>query len=60
MARVADAREIAQAVLWLCSTDSSYVTDHALWVDGGWLARLICVLFTKLSTKTRLGGVLKL
>lgn len=39
MARVADAAEVARAVLWLCSDDSSYVTGHPLCVDGGWAAR---------------------
>jgi len=39
MARVADAAEIARAVVWLCSAESSYVTGHAMCVDGGWAAR---------------------
>jgi NAD(P)-dependent dehydrogenase (short-subunit alcohol dehydrogenase family) len=39
MARVADAFEIAGAVLWLCSAESAYVTGHALSVDGGWAGR---------------------
>jgi NAD(P)-dependent dehydrogenase (short-subunit alcohol dehydrogenase family) len=39
MNRVADAAEIARAVLWLASGESSYVTGQALCVDGGWVAR---------------------
>jgi NAD(P)-dependent dehydrogenase (short-subunit alcohol dehydrogenase family) len=31
--------EIARAVLWLSSEDSSFTTGHALAVDGGYLAR---------------------
>ena len=33
--RIGRADEIAHAVLWLCSTDASYVTGVALPVDGG-------------------------
>jgi NAD(P)-dependent dehydrogenase (short-subunit alcohol dehydrogenase family) len=39
MGRVADASEIARAVLWLCSNESSYVTGTSLTADGGWTAR---------------------
>ncbi len=38
MGRIAEAQEIARAVLWLCS-EASFVTGQALCVDGGWLAK---------------------
>lgn len=35
LGRSATAREIAEAVLWLCSPKSSFVTGHAMIIDGG-------------------------
>ncbi len=31
--------EVAEAVIWLCSDKSSFVTGQALAVDGGWVAQ---------------------
>ena len=39
MARLGKAREIADAVLWLCSDYSSFIIGHALPVDGGYTVR---------------------
>lgn len=39
MGRMAQPEEIAKVVLFLCSDDASYITGHALAVDGGWVAR---------------------
>ncbi|MDP8952718.1 MAG: SDR family oxidoreductase [Actinomycetota bacterium] len=39
MGRAADAVEIAQAVLWLCSDEAKYVTGQALAPDGGLMAK---------------------
>ena len=38
MGRFAEPGEIADAVLWLCSSASSFVTGHELAVDGGFTA----------------------
>lgn len=35
--RIGTAEEIANAVLWLCSDDASFVLGHALSVDGGYV-----------------------
>ncbi len=38
MGRMGTPQEIADAVLWLCSPGASFVTGHALAVDGGFVA----------------------
>jgi NAD(P)-dependent dehydrogenase (short-subunit alcohol dehydrogenase family) len=35
MRRLAQPDEIAQAMLWICSPENSFMTGHALAVDGG-------------------------
>lgn len=35
MRRLGDPREVAEAVVWLCSAKASFVTGHALPLDGG-------------------------
>jgi NAD(P)-dependent dehydrogenase (short-subunit alcohol dehydrogenase family) len=37
MGRAATVAEIANAVLWLCSDESTYVTGAVLSVDGGFV-----------------------
>lgn len=37
--RVGVPDEIASAVLWLCSDGASFVTGHAMPIDGGWTAQ---------------------
>ncbi|MCJ7842282.1 SDR family oxidoreductase [Lederbergia sp. NSJ-179] len=35
MRRIGTTEEIAEAIIWLCSDKSSYVTGHSLVIDGG-------------------------
>lgn len=39
LARVGTPEEVAAAVVWLCSDAASFVTGHALSVDGGFVAQ---------------------
>jgi NAD(P)-dependent dehydrogenase (short-subunit alcohol dehydrogenase family) len=39
MGRLAEPSEIAEAVLWLCSSKAIFVTGHALVVDGRFFAQ---------------------
>jgi NAD(P)-dependent dehydrogenase (short-subunit alcohol dehydrogenase family) len=36
--RMGQPTEVAEAVVWLCSDEASFVTGHAMTVDGGWIA----------------------
>lgn len=36
--RMGQPAEVAEAVIWLCSDKASFVTGHAMPVDGGWIA----------------------
>ncbi|TWF34958.1 NAD(P)-dependent dehydrogenase (short-subunit alcohol dehydrogenase family) [Chitinophaga polysaccharea] len=36
--RFGEPEEVAEAVIWLCSDEASFVTGHAMPVDGGWIA----------------------
>jgi NAD(P)-dependent dehydrogenase (short-subunit alcohol dehydrogenase family) len=37
--RMGSAEEVAEAAVWLCSEAASFVTGHAMAVDGGYVAR---------------------
>ncbi len=39
MKRFGQPKEVADAVVWLSSDESSYITGQVLGIDGGWLAR---------------------
>jgi NAD(P)-dependent dehydrogenase (short-subunit alcohol dehydrogenase family) len=38
LSRIAEPDEVAEAVVWLCSEAASFITGHAMPVDGGWTA----------------------
>ncbi len=37
--RMGEPEEVASAVLWLCSEESSFIAGHPMSVDGGFVAR---------------------
>lgn len=37
--RMGEPEEVANVVIWLCSNEASFVTGHAMAVDGGWVAQ---------------------
>lgn len=39
MARMGKPEEIANAVVWMCSDEASFVTGHAMTIDGGFVAQ---------------------
>jgi len=39
MGRIGSPEEVAEAVLWLCSDATSFITGHSLVMDGGWTAQ---------------------
>lgn len=39
MGRLGEPEEVANPVVWLCSDEASYITGHALPIDGGYLVR---------------------
>jgi NAD(P)-dependent dehydrogenase (short-subunit alcohol dehydrogenase family) len=39
MGRVGTPEEVADTVVWLCSDAASFVTGHAMTVDGGYVAQ---------------------
>jgi NAD(P)-dependent dehydrogenase (short-subunit alcohol dehydrogenase family) len=39
MGRLGRPEEIADAVLWLCSSAASYVTGQSISIDGGYVMR---------------------
>jgi NAD(P)-dependent dehydrogenase (short-subunit alcohol dehydrogenase family) len=39
MKRVATPEDMAEAVMWLCSDAASFITGHAVPIDGGMASR---------------------
>ena len=39
MGRLGLPEEISEAVVWLCSDAASFITGHAMAIDGGYVAQ---------------------